>query len=676
MRVFAVLLCAALVAAGCGSTDSTLDAKGEIRLDQTVIEFPRTFIGYPTTEYLVVRNTGFSTIPIEIALEGPFSMRSGRENVPGGGGLSLPITFVPSAPRIYEGRVLVTAEGVTHEVSIVAPAETPPPCVPSAPCRLVRFDPATGECHESVAPDFSACDSGNECLDNETCLGGACVGEAIDCDDGSVCTEDSCDPARGCIHRDVICPAPAEACLVAVCHPALGCTTANAPQGTVCGPVECSGAHLCDDGECHVFDVPDGTECTDACGDGQCRDGECERPDDVLELRWSYRPEDGARIVFGGISDGAGVLYWIENRGGQRTLVSALANGLVRYKEPLALTGAVGVRGVALEGGLLVVAAENRAEVEARLAADGSSPWLRDLRPAVEAEVDDCPCTVSGGSITRSVEGRALFAAMLRGNGETEDRRTFVAMLRTGSGEVAWTGVLAGKMAAAPIADEAGNLYLFLEHEDGGREFLSLDPAGEERWRVPAEEGAVPLAVWDGTVHQAIDTLRATADGAGRGALGYDTANAATPLHGPAGSWVFTREPDGEILARFFDGSGNPAPAIPLFGAPQTAQALRFTDPILTWRDTALVSTSVLDATRWTPKLLELKPDGEVRRSCDLDVEASVEGASSLRGEVWVVQVEVQGDRQLRAYYVPNGEPAARGWSGPLGNPAGGGRPQ
>ena len=46
-----------------------------------------------------------------------------------------------------------------------------------------------------------ACDDGNACNGTETCVAGACrPGTALGCDDGDICTDDSCNPTTGCVH--------------------------------------------------------------------------------------------------------------------------------------------------------------------------------------------------------------------------------------------------------------------------------------------------------------------------------------------------------------------------------------------------------------------------------------------------------------------------------------------
>lgn len=103
-------------------------------------------------------------------------------------------------------------------------------------CTADSCDPASG----CISVDISgSCDDGNACtvdtcVPNAICeggglsgfpcdpedpadpcvaFGGVCVGgcdnQAISCDDGNICTEDSCDPASGCVHDDTCQESPA-----------------------------------------------------------------------------------------------------------------------------------------------------------------------------------------------------------------------------------------------------------------------------------------------------------------------------------------------------------------------------------------------------------------------------------------------------------------------------------
>jgi hypothetical protein len=53
------------------------------------------------------------------------------------------------------------------------------------------------------------CADGDLCNGIERCVAGTCTPPSapLVCDDGDVCTADSCDPGAGCAHADTVCPA-------------------------------------------------------------------------------------------------------------------------------------------------------------------------------------------------------------------------------------------------------------------------------------------------------------------------------------------------------------------------------------------------------------------------------------------------------------------------------------
>lgn len=689
MRLFAALLSAALLV-GCGSDVRTTDARGELVIDQSIIEFPRTFVGYPTKADFVVKNTGFTRLSMQLAITGPYSMENGRPSIHGGAKEGLPVTFDPGRAGRHEGVLSVTIDGETREVLLVGLAEDPPACVPSGPCFVVEFDPKSGECVETMLPNDAPCESGNKCQVVEVCADGVCVGQQRNCFDDNVCTTDSCEPSIGCVSVDQSssCPQTSNPCKVAICDRDDGCGFADAPDFTPCGDADCRTADVCIGGTCERVDVPDGIECIDECGLGKCKDGECERPEgDRLRQLWSYEPPAGNTVVFGGVSDGAGQLYWTESdRNGVTSLVSATPGGVIRYRAPTFFPGDVDERGVVLEEGLLLVAGAASPGVQAFLPSDGSSPWERTLGDELSAEVGGCPCLVSGGSLTRTETSRVAYAARVHRGAGGLATHTLVAVIRTGSGEVAWAQGFEGALAAPPVADELGNLYLLVEHlspDPQEAELISIDPAGGERFRVPAARGAVPLSVWDERVQQAADVLLATADGARVGTLGYDDPNAAVPIHNEEGSYTFTTSPSGNLVARAFTASGSARGTLQLFDPLQLAGPLppRWSEPALTRRNSALLSTSVpkIDGS-YESLLVELHIDDdgafEMRRACTLGMDAAVTGPFSLRAGKWVVHASEGAFTGIRSYEVPLADPAAHGWVGPLGNPLGGGRAQ
>ena len=92
--------------------------------------------------------------------------------------------------------------------------------------RLCTTDTCGAASGCSHLPNQATCTDGDLCTDGDTCKDGACgPGELADCDDKLVCTTDSCDPKTGCNHapRDVVCD-DGNPCTDGVCDLAKGCT--------------------------------------------------------------------------------------------------------------------------------------------------------------------------------------------------------------------------------------------------------------------------------------------------------------------------------------------------------------------------------------------------------------------------------------------------------------------
>lgn len=671
-----VAFAALLLVAGCGSDDATVGAAGEVRVEQSIIEFPPTWIGYPTEEKLIVINTGRTTLRITLAIEGPFMMQSGTATLLGGEN-PLAVRFVPRTAGEHTGRVWVRHGEKEFEIPLVGTAAFPPTCRPSAPCREISFDPASGECIETVAEDGRSCQSGNLCLVDEICMEGRCIGSARNCDDGNICTEDGCDPSRGCVNVDItatLCGTPTNPCRMAVCDAVLGCGEKAVPDGTFCGEANCRVAHMCIDGTCGEYDVPDGTPCLDACGDGECWNKECVREEgDELVSGWRYDPDPGADIFFTGLEDAAGQIYLIETDSRGSFLVSLTQDkGYRRYRSPIAVEGQIHERGIAMEGGQIWIVGDREPAVATHLTSDGSSPWVVDLYDRARSALTeaDCPCATTGGSLTRVEEGRILFAAPAN-SVSASDPHTYLAYIHGASGDVLWEDVVGGAIVGAPIADEGGNFY-FLVETMASPWLVAMAADGSERWRIPSRIDALPLAVWDGVLHEAPATLRETETGAALGPLGYEGGNLVTPLHGTAGSFAFHADAaNGGARAQSWDPDGVAGTPVQILRGPGLLSG-----PILTGRETALVGTSFSGESGWENFIHEIETDGSVRRVCSLGVDGPVFGAVALRSGRWAVQAEDEEGLALRTFTLPNGNRAARGWLQPLGNPGGGGRPQ
>ena len=152
----------------------------------------------------------------------------------------------------------------------------PPPMGPDAVCLAPSCDPADGACGVVAANEGFLCDDGDPCTVGEACVAGACLGGvAPNCNDGNLCTDDSCEPGVGCIH------APN----AAVCNDGDACTLDDHCMGGQCAG---GAALICDDGnpctgdscdpisgcQASPLDLPcdDGNACTtgDHCVDGAC----------------------------------------------------------------------------------------------------------------------------------------------------------------------------------------------------------------------------------------------------------------------------------------------------------------------------------------------------------------------------------------------------------------------
>ncbi len=206
-------------------------------------------------------------------------------------------------------------------------------CLGGPPLFCDDGNPCTDDsCHIAVGcifvPNNQPCDDGDKCTNGDSCRLGSCSpGVALDCDDGNVCTDDSCDSTKGCQHTPNALPCEdGSACTVGdtcaagfclsgmlvtcndnnfctndLCDPQKGCqytpndwpcddgnacTSNDHCYGGVCVGVP---AFNCDDNNpCTIDSCDFGTGCTHsnfpgACDDGnactlddRCNNGQCE----------------------------------------------------------------------------------------------------------------------------------------------------------------------------------------------------------------------------------------------------------------------------------------------------------------------------------------------------------------------------------------------------------------
>jgi len=176
---------------------------------------------------------------------------------------------------------------------------TPLVCVDGNPCTNNLCDPASG-CQFPNYPDLTPCADADQCNGTEFCLAGVCTpGLPAVCNDNNVCTNDSCDPAIGCVFTPVpdATPCPdtdacngAETCVAGLCTPGLPlvCNDLNACTADTCDATlgcvftanpPCDDINECTSDTCDALagcvftPVPDLTPCNG--GLGTCTAGVC-----------------------------------------------------------------------------------------------------------------------------------------------------------------------------------------------------------------------------------------------------------------------------------------------------------------------------------------------------------------------------------------------------------------
>jgi cysteine-rich repeat protein len=187
--------------------------------------------------------------------------------------LSGKCSFVPAG----EGKACSDGDACTFAETCaegVCKGGKPVNCNDGNSCTDDLCDALTG-C--KFTPNSAACEDGNPCTLADQCAGGSCVsGKAQDCNDGNVCTDDSCDPAKGCVHlfNQVPCSDSNECTTGDVCK--LGTCVSTGVQG-------CNDGNVCTDDSCdpaagckfafNQIPCNDANKCTtgDVCKQGLCQ---------------------------------------------------------------------------------------------------------------------------------------------------------------------------------------------------------------------------------------------------------------------------------------------------------------------------------------------------------------------------------------------------------------------
>lgn len=657
------LVTASLALAGCSEASLSV-ASSQLVVEPGALAFERTFVGYPTRRALEVRNAGRAPLRVEVEAPGGFRVEPAAFDLASAGAARLEVTFDPRDAAVFEGALVVQAEGAELAVPLSASAELPIPCAAPAPCHSVAFDPAAGACLEASVPDGTACALDDRCLGEARCSRGECVGLPISCDDGDVCTDDACDPAVGCEHRDASgkCPAPSDPCHVPICDAVGGCGVANAADGTPCGSADCTTAEVCILGSCVTVPVPEGTTCfpeTPCQGQGVCRNKVCERPQpEALTARWSYVSPEGLGLQFPGTVDEQGQLYLLETGRDRGAFTSLTRDGFQRFRRPLAATawswyGAT----IALEpGGQVAYLTNSRTVVDARRTADGAQLWEIDLSQVLtEADTAGYPRDFSVQALTPHPRQGLLVVVAVVGR---ESHLSFLVGLDAATGAPRWKLSRAGHFYGY-VADAEGHSFVSAYGcWASSGDLLSVAADGQVRWSTPA--GGHPRVQANGELLVYRNTGLVAVDAA-KGDDGPTLSTAASftdeALLGSREAFVWERAWSGgtsTLLLRSLD----PATGADRWVAHPAEQAVRGT-PMITSRGTLLTATELaLYTDDRLPRhtLREYGPGGAEVFACELP--GVLEGTAALAGGRWIAEV----GGALQSFEAPGLSLASSGW--------------
>ncbi len=156
-------------------------------------------------------------------------------------------------------------------------------CNDANPCTDDSCDPASGCVYAQTS---KSCDDGNACTTADVCTAGTCIGGAApDCVDTNLCTDDGCDPNKGCVHLNNTVPCDDKS----VCTVGDVCSNGSCKSGP---PLDCDDKNPCTGDACSngCYHYPisgvcsDGNPCTsgDLCQNGSCASGSAYVCDDKI----------------------------------------------------------------------------------------------------------------------------------------------------------------------------------------------------------------------------------------------------------------------------------------------------------------------------------------------------------------------------------------------------------
>lgn len=162
----------------------------------------------------------------------------------------------------------------------------PVECLEDAECQglagpcVVGVCGQDGTCTTQPEPDATACDDEQWCTENDACLAGACVGQPRTCESTGPCTMGACDE-----EADACTTVPDPAQVDMACDDGDGCTLdgtcidgecQGAPNACTALDSECS-VGTCDGGACQLTALNEGMACAvgNTCAVSSCQAGAC-----------------------------------------------------------------------------------------------------------------------------------------------------------------------------------------------------------------------------------------------------------------------------------------------------------------------------------------------------------------------------------------------------------------
>ncbi len=505
-----------------GATSPVQNLTVEIAVTPSALDFGPVYLQASATQTVTVQNQGTAPESATVTIsDSAFTAVGGPTfALPPGATTSIPIAFNPTLPAVDQATAHVAWDEGSVDIALSGIGHAWPDCTPGAPCEAATFDPQSGVCVTSQLTDGALCDGGpSSCLQDSRCQAGQCVGVPLDCNPNA-CESGSCVDGQGCVYQEKECTGT-DPCQVYSCDPSKGCTSSNAPNGTLCSNNEsCQTADICIQGKCVGTPVPNGFPCAlwwaPCATDAECQNGTCESPTANAEqpgdVRWSWQPDGGypAALDVPAVDElGNSYVCSSSQTGGWESGTMDLASldqcGLLRWENQ----DFHGVTSLLLAGQQLIFVDPTTNDVVALYRDTGQLLWQVDLLPSVLGDAADAGSLgcyqLQLSSLALSPTG-PIYAAGTVANpcSETDELpQPFVTAILP-NGTVAWTSSpilpYPTSFGLNLMVDRQGNSYLYEVMPPArapltGPYLASFDPQGKPRFVAPLDTQTPVLAL-------------------------------------------------------------------------------------------------------------------------------------------------------------------------------------